>query len=180
MSDETSTILAENLKRLRDQRGLSQQGLADKSGVPRPTVAHLETGDANPTLAVVTKLARSLGVGLDDLVTKQTQGIVIEVPSEARGERRGKVRRFDLMPDYVGPNTEFERLVIAAGGRFPVPVSTGYVQLLACERGEVRITATDEEATLHAEQVAVLTTNVECVSAKGAVVYRLTGLQLED
>lgn len=176
MFDDVSTCLADNMKRLREARGLSQAGLAERSGVPRPTIAHLETGTANPTLAVATKLALALGVGLDDLVAKQTQGIVVVEPGETRGDRRGKVRRFDLVPDYVGPNTDFERIVISPGGRFTVDGSQSSAQILACERGDVRLTAEDEEATLGAEHVAVLTTKVECASPKGAIVYRLSGL----
>jgi transcriptional regulator with XRE-family HTH domain len=180
MNDDIPTNLAENLKRLRAQRALSQQALAEKSGVPRPTVAHLETGDANPTLAVVTKLARTLGVGLDDLVAKQTEEISIVEPGERRGEKRAKVRRYDLMPEFVGRNTEFERIVVAPGGRFGVPGSQSSVCLLACEKGELEITSRNEEATLEAERVAVLTTSVECVAPKGAVVYRLNGLILDE
>jgi transcriptional regulator with XRE-family HTH domain len=56
VADDTSTLLAGNIKRLREESGLSQKALAEQSGVPRPTIAHLESGQANPTLGVVLKV----------------------------------------------------------------------------------------------------------------------------
>src|ERR1700712_4264934 len=49
--------LADNLKALRTARGLSQQQMAKAAGVPRATWTHLESGAANPTLAVLVKAA---------------------------------------------------------------------------------------------------------------------------
>ena len=43
--------LADNIRKLREARGLSQQGMSELSGIPRPTWASLESGTANPTLA---------------------------------------------------------------------------------------------------------------------------------
>jgi transcriptional regulator with XRE-family HTH domain len=44
--------LGSNVRRLREARGLSQQRIAQLSDIPRPTWASLESGAANPTLAV--------------------------------------------------------------------------------------------------------------------------------
>ncbi|HMR81020.1 MAG TPA: helix-turn-helix transcriptional regulator, partial [Polyangiaceae bacterium] len=68
MVESAPAGLAHNLKRLRESRGLSQQRLADASGVPRPTVAHLESGTANPTLSVLMKVAAALAVDLGEMV----------------------------------------------------------------------------------------------------------------
>ncbi|MCH2110625.1 MAG: helix-turn-helix domain-containing protein, partial [Polyangiaceae bacterium] len=67
MSDDLSTKLAANLKRLREERSFSQAQLAEESQVPRPTIAHMESGQANPTLTVVLKVTRALGVSVDSL-----------------------------------------------------------------------------------------------------------------
>jgi transcriptional regulator with XRE-family HTH domain len=52
--------LADNIRRLREARNLSQQQIAKLSGIPRPTWASLETGSANPTLSVLSKAANAL------------------------------------------------------------------------------------------------------------------------
>ena len=43
--------LADNIKAIRETRGLSQQQIAKAAGIPRATWTHLESGAANPTLA---------------------------------------------------------------------------------------------------------------------------------
>ena len=53
--DDIHANLAANVKRLREARGLSQQRMAELSGIPRPTWASLESGGANPTLAVLSR-----------------------------------------------------------------------------------------------------------------------------
>src|SRR4051812_23757323 len=67
-SESTPQTLAANIKRLRERKGHTQQELADLSGVPRPTIANLESGGANPTLSVLLKVADSLGATIEELV----------------------------------------------------------------------------------------------------------------
>src|ERR1051325_7333416 len=89
MADDERTRLAAHLKDPREARGLTQQELSDRSGVPRPTLAHLESGQGNPTLSVLIKVAAALGIGIEALVapTKPKVRVVArdEVPSEERG-----------------------------------------------------------------------------------------------
>src|SRR5687768_5953398 len=89
MVDDERTRLALNLKDLREARGLTQQELSDRSGVPRPTLAHLESGQGNPTLSVLIKVASSLGIGIEALVSVSKPKLRVvagaDLPSEARG-----------------------------------------------------------------------------------------------
>lgn len=54
--------LARNLRRLRQEKGLSQEGFAHEAGLHRTYVSDIERGARNPTITVVEKLAASLGV----------------------------------------------------------------------------------------------------------------------
>lgn len=57
------------LKGLRVHRGLSQQQLAARSGLPRSTVVNIELGlVANPRLDTALALAKGLGVDVRELV----------------------------------------------------------------------------------------------------------------
>ena len=49
--------LADNLREYRKRRSLTQAQLAKLCEVPRSTVANIETGGGNPTLAVLIRLA---------------------------------------------------------------------------------------------------------------------------
>lgn len=55
------------LRVYRDLRGLTQAALAEKAGVNRVTVAELETGRKQGSLATLRALADALNVTLDDL-----------------------------------------------------------------------------------------------------------------
>jgi len=48
-------------------RGLTQAALAEKAGVNRVQIAEIETGRKTGSVATLGKLARALGVSLDDL-----------------------------------------------------------------------------------------------------------------
>src|SRR5687768_6811112 len=60
--------LSRNLRELRQLRRYTQQQLAALSGVPRPTIATLESGSANPTLAVLAQVAAALQVSIEELI----------------------------------------------------------------------------------------------------------------
>lgn len=177
MTDDISTQLAANLKRLRDSKGLSQQALADLSGVPRPTVAHLESGQANPTLSVVSKLARSLGVTLDGLLASDRVELRLIEPGELRVERRGKTKRTGILPDGVGVgDLVVERIELKPGGGCELAAGAGVVALVVCERGELVLTdGGKQRLVLRPERVALARGDVSCSSSEGAVAYWLAG-----
>lgn len=55
--------VAQILKREMDQRGLSQRGLAELSGVHHNTVGRVLRGDVYPDLATLARLEKALNVG---------------------------------------------------------------------------------------------------------------------
>ena len=61
-------MIGKNLQKLRKQKNLTQEALAEQVGVARQTVAKWETGESTPDLEVSGRLAAVLGVALDDLV----------------------------------------------------------------------------------------------------------------
>src|ERR1043166_4730546 len=67
-SDQAARHLARNLVSLRHTRSLTQETLAKAAGVPRSTVANLESGEGNPSLAVLVKVAGALGAPIDELL----------------------------------------------------------------------------------------------------------------
>lgn len=64
---------AANTKRLADVRkahDMTQEQLADASGVHRVTIARIETGETSPKAETLKRLADTLGVLVDDLLDK--------------------------------------------------------------------------------------------------------------
>lgn len=52
----------ENLRRLRTDRYLTQDGLAKEAGLSRVTITRLESGETPPLARTVRQLAKALGV----------------------------------------------------------------------------------------------------------------------
>ncbi|WP_281257413.1 helix-turn-helix domain-containing protein [Mongoliibacter ruber] len=53
---------------LKKEKGLSQEELAERSGLNRPYISGIEQGKRNVSLEVMEKLAGALGVGIGELV----------------------------------------------------------------------------------------------------------------
>ena len=68
-----SQFFAETLKKLRTEKGLSQQALADKMFVTRPTVARWESGIRLPDAVTITRLAEVLGVDVNRLLSSAAE-----------------------------------------------------------------------------------------------------------
>ena len=61
--------IAKNIKRLRKKLGLSQDRLSKLADLSLNTVVTIESGvNENPTIDTISKIARALGVGVDDLI----------------------------------------------------------------------------------------------------------------
>jgi len=64
----TPTVLAKNMQRLMDERGLSKTELSFDSRIPYTRVAMILRGQTkDPQLSTVVKLAEALGVSIDTL-----------------------------------------------------------------------------------------------------------------
>jgi transcriptional regulator with XRE-family HTH domain len=60
--------LAVNMKRLRKERGWSQEALADEARLDRTYISGIERIVRNPTITVVQRIAAALDCGLGDLL----------------------------------------------------------------------------------------------------------------
>jgi len=56
------TRLGQNIRRLREAKGWSQEDYADRAGIHRTYVSDIERGRRNPTITVVERLAGPFGV----------------------------------------------------------------------------------------------------------------------
>jgi transcriptional regulator with XRE-family HTH domain len=60
-------LVARNLRRLRVERGISQEALAVDAGVDRTYVSRLERKLENPSVAVLEKLSKTLNADIREL-----------------------------------------------------------------------------------------------------------------
>ena len=62
-----SERFAETLKRIRRERGLSQDELAEKIGTSKQVISRYESGQRIPKISVAVQIAKALGVTLEEL-----------------------------------------------------------------------------------------------------------------
>ena len=60
-----------NLQRLRREKGLSQEELADLAGIHQTYLSGVERGKRNPTVSVLQRIAEALGSDIEDLVQRR-------------------------------------------------------------------------------------------------------------
>ena len=104
--------LAENLKALRKERGWTQQALADRLGLTRPTLGAYEEGRSEPKLSVLIDMAACFDITVDALV----RGGEDEVATE-----RVKGDGLRVLTVSVDREDDNERVVVV-----PVKAAAGY------------------------------------------------------
>lgn len=60
-----------NLRKLREQKGWSQEDLAEESGLHRTYISGLERGIRNPTIEIIQKIAIALRIIPADLLREE-------------------------------------------------------------------------------------------------------------
>ncbi len=144
MESRVPVQLSENIRQLRESRGFTQDQMARLSGVPRPTWATLESGGANPTLAVLIKVAAALQVSIEELIgPPRSTGKLYRV-DEVRTRKRGSVVVRSLLPEPV-PGLEIDRMELPPGASMTgIPHTHGTREVLTCEEGALVLTASGE------------------------------------
>ena len=63
-------MFSQNLQKIRSEKNLSQEQLADKIGVSRQTISAWESGKASPELDKITAISKLFSVSIDELVAE--------------------------------------------------------------------------------------------------------------
>lgn len=108
-----SLALGTRVRRLRKTAQLTLDALAERSGVSRAMLSKVERGEKNPTLAVVTRIARGLGASLSGLMGVESDAAPVAT------------RRADQRVSFRDAETGFERHVLS-----PAHPETGVELLL--------------------------------------------------
>ena len=72
MAKESNIIT--NLKSVRESRGMTQQELADRIGMRRETILHLENNRYNPSLEMAIKIAQIFDLRVEELFQLKDTG----------------------------------------------------------------------------------------------------------
>jgi transcriptional regulator with XRE-family HTH domain len=116
MDSAINAHLAERLRGLRAERGLTMDALAERTGVSRSMISLVERGESSPTAAVLDKLAAGLGVTLAALFSEPER-------SEASPVSRRADQRL-----WRDPETGYRRRSLSPAA-YPSPLELAEVNL---------------------------------------------------
>ena len=147
---DTAQNLAANIRKLREERGLTQQGISGASGIPRATWASLESGAANPTLSVLNRVASALQVSIEELIGAPKTQVQFFKAGFGKEIKRGGGSLRPLIPEVI-PGLEISRMTLAPGGSYPgAPHTPGTREYLSCESGSIELYVSGERWHLQA------------------------------
>ena len=135
---ELTRAVGENIKRIRKTKKLSMERLAAESGVSRSMLGQIERGEANPSVAILGKLASTLKVPAEVLLENddfQTLQLVRELDTRPKRLDGGKAVLRPSFPydDTTRQETYFLDLYISArhAPELSVPGCVCYATLLS-------------------------------------------------
>jgi len=115
---DLAPTVGRNLRKLRTQAGLSLEKLAKASGVSRAMLGQVELGQSAPTINVLWKISRALGVPFSALIStrEESQTLVLRAQQAKKlMSHDGSFSSRALFPFSQPRKVEFYELRMAAG-----------------------------------------------------------------
>ncbi len=149
--EELQSVLAKNLKKIREERGLSLDKVASLTKVSKSMLGQIERGESNPTLATVWKIAGGLHVSLTELVKeKEDEHELIRHDKMNHIEGNdGKSKTYPYFTYEDGRPYEVYKVDIESKGYIEAePHQKGTTEVIVVYEGEITIRVADQEFTL--------------------------------
>ncbi|RDI65351.1 helix-turn-helix domain-containing protein [Nocardia pseudobrasiliensis] len=135
--------LGHRIQRLRHERGLTLQQLAELSAVSVSMLSAVEHGDKAPTVVVLDRVARGLGTRLSALVAESDdERMIVRRAAEQDVVHEQGWQRTILTPVVAGVNFEWIRSALPPGcvpGEYP-SYAPGSHEFIYVESGTVTLT----------------------------------------
>ena len=149
---ELNRAVAENIKRIRKSKKMSMERTAIEAGVSRSMLGQIERGEANPSVAILGKIAAALKVPAEVLLENDDfESLLVsrELDNKPARMDAGKVV---LRPSFPYDDTTRQEsffLDLYISGRYaPEPSVPGCVCHATLVSGTVRLNAEDQDFTL--------------------------------
>lgn len=146
---------------LRQARSLSLEELSRRAGVSKSMLSQIERNQANPTVAVVWRLAHALGVGIGDLLGRASQPLpppisvvaAHDTPSLASAERGYELRILGPI-ELAGQHEWYELRMQPAGALASEGHAPGAREHLTLLAGELEVGCEGQSERLHPGETA--------------------------
>jgi len=153
-------LIGSVLQSLRQSRGLSLEDLSRRAGVSKSMLSQIERNQANPTVALVWRLANALGVSISDLINdgaRHAPAIAI-TPAHAIPSLKSPDGKCDLKilgPLETAGQFEWYELTIEPGGILESqPHESGAMEHLTVFDGLLEVRADTERRDVRPGETA--------------------------
>lgn len=181
-----SQAVSDRIKSWRKSQKLSLDELSRRAGVSKGMLVEIEKGAANPSIAILCKVAAALGVSVADIVSisHAPDAWLIEnseMPVLWQGERGGSAQ---LLAGTRGPDMiELWRWQVFAGELFSsTGHSSGTLELLHVEQGTLALTVGEQTLVVQQGCAAVARTDMPHAYASAddqPVIFTMTVAELQ-
>lgn len=159
---QVSLAVANRIRSWRKEKKLSLDELSRRASVSKGMLVEIEKGAANPSIAILCKLAAALGVSVADIVNVSSEPLVHLIEKEAipvlwQGDEGGCAR---LLAGTSGPDMiELWQWEMYPGERFTSPGHpAGTFELLHVNEGALTLTVDETVTQVNAGMSAVAKT----------------------
>ena len=145
---DVTSVVAVNIKAIREQKKLTLDAAAELTGVSRSMLAQIEKGDVNPTISVLWKIANGYKVSFTSLVEKKADDVTVIRQADQTPLKEDADGRYLNYPIFAfDEKTLFEtyRIVIEPSGTLSAqPHLKGAEEYVTVFAGEFEIGIADE------------------------------------
>lgn len=146
--DDLNLLVGRNLKRVREEKKLSLEKLAELTGVSKSMLGQIERGDSSPTIATVWKISNGLKVPFTALLNapQPDTNVVHKADIQPMIEDKGKYRLYPLFPMDDDGRFEIYSIEIEKGGRLSAEAHPqGTREFLVVFQGELTVRLEDHD-----------------------------------
>lgn len=150
--ENINSVIAENLKSIRDKRKLSLDALAKLTGVSKSMLGQIERGDVNPTISTVWKITNGLRISFTELMEQpESEYKVLKITDiEPLMEDDGKYRNYPLFTFDADRRFEMYYLEIDAGSFLDAePHPEGTQEFITVFSGTLKIMVAGDVLTVN-------------------------------
>ncbi len=151
-------MIGENIRRLREEAGLTQRELAKKAGVSHSYISEVERGSTVPSVRLIEKIAKALGVRPTAIIDKkEAEWEVVNVPILGSVPAGGP----DLEEEQIVGYMPFPKIFIE-GQVFCLKINGDSMQDVGIEDGDYILVKAQKEAANGQTIIARIGNEVTC------------------
>jgi transcriptional regulator with XRE-family HTH domain len=145
--EDLNILVAQNLKKIREEKKLSLDKLAELTGVSKSMLGQIERGESSPTIATVWKISNGLKVSFTALLNPPPadSALVRKETIQPLFEDSGRYRLYPFFPIEEGRRFEIYTVEIEEGGHLSAEAHPeGTQEFLTVFSGELTVSVNQQ------------------------------------